>query len=274
MISPYPRQALHGRSVRISPRNERCTCCTSPRPWQVSQVIGRDPSAAPLPWQTVHSTAVSTLSSRVTPNAASASSISSRTRASWPRRVRGRGPRPWARRAGAAEEGVHDVGEREARALAGAGTGAAERVAAEVVHPALLGVGEHLVGRRDLLEPLLGRGVGVDVGVQLTGKPAVGLLDLVGVGVPGDTEDLVGVLAHVWSLLLRCGVVAWIRLGRGWWRRSGRPRGPRPSSPGSPCGWDPRCQATPQPPRRGRSRWRSRRSWPAPGRGPRGRCAR
>ena len=51
MISPYPRQAAHGRRVRISPRNERCTCCTSPRPRQVSQVTGRLPWAAPLPRQ-------------------------------------------------------------------------------------------------------------------------------------------------------------------------------------------------------------------------------
>ena len=31
---------------------------------------------------------------------------------------------------------------------------------------------------------------------ELAGKPAVGLLDLVGLGVPGDAEDLVGVLGH------------------------------------------------------------------------------
>ena len=59
-----------------------------------SQTTGREPSAAPEPRQVEHSTAVSTFSSRVTPNAASASSRSRRTRASWPRRCRGRGPRP------------------------------------------------------------------------------------------------------------------------------------------------------------------------------------
>ena len=58
--------------------------------------IGWVPGAAPSPWQVVQSTAVSTLSSRVTPNAASASSISSRISASWPRRTRDRGPRPAA----------------------------------------------------------------------------------------------------------------------------------------------------------------------------------
>ena len=90
---PKPRQAAHGRSVRISPRNERCTWATSPAPRQVSQVTGCEPGAVPSPWQVVQTTAVSTLSSRATPNAASASSISSRISASWPRRVRGRGPR-------------------------------------------------------------------------------------------------------------------------------------------------------------------------------------
>ena len=97
MIVPKPRQAAHGRMVRISPRNERCTCTVSPRPPQVSQVFGLVPGAAPSPWQVVHSTAVSTLSSWVVPNAASARSTSSRISASWPRRLRGRGPRPdWA----------------------------------------------------------------------------------------------------------------------------------------------------------------------------------
>src|SRR3712207_8615108 len=54
--------------------------------------------------------------------------------------------------------------------------------------------------RSDLLEPLLGRRVGVDVGVELPRQLAVGLLDGVRVGVPGDAEKLVGVVAHVVSL--------------------------------------------------------------------------
>jgi hypothetical protein len=41
---------------------------------------------------------------------------------------------------------------------------AAERVAAAVVRRALLRVAQHLVGARDLLEPLLRLRVGVDVG--------------------------------------------------------------------------------------------------------------
>ena len=78
------------------------------------------------------------------------------------RGVRGAGDRGRSRRpagtALAAEERVHDVGEREALpGTRAAEAGAVERVAAEVVHPALLGVGEHLVGAGDLLELLLRR---------------------------------------------------------------------------------------------------------------------
>jgi hypothetical protein len=39
-------------------------------------------------------------------------------------------------------------------------------------------------------------GVGVHVRVELTGKTAVGLLDRVVVGIAGDAEGLVEVLAH------------------------------------------------------------------------------
>ena len=42
----------------------------------------------------------------------------------------------------------------------GPAAGPGERVGPEVVHLALLRVGEHLVGLRDLLEPLLGLGPG------------------------------------------------------------------------------------------------------------------
>ena len=59
-----------------------------------------------------------------------------------------------------------------------------------------LGVGQHLVGVRDLLEPLLGRRVGIDVRVQLAGQLAVGLLDRVAVGVTVHPEGLVQVGCH------------------------------------------------------------------------------
>jgi hypothetical protein len=41
--------ARAGAVVMTWPRNERCTCCTSPRPWQVSQVDGWVPGAVPWP---------------------------------------------------------------------------------------------------------------------------------------------------------------------------------------------------------------------------------
>ena len=72
-----------------------------------------------------------------------------------------------------------------------------------VVGRAALGVREDLVGLRGLLELLLGlRVVRVDVGVQLAGEPAEGLLDLGLVGVAADAEDLVGIAgggAHAMS---------------------------------------------------------------------------
>ena len=92
----------------------------------------------------------------------------------------------------------------------------AERVAAEVEHPPLLGVGEDLVGGRDLLELLLRLGVRVDVGVVLPGQAAVRLLDGVGVGLPVDAEDLV----RVHSLTLGRGGTGSGRDGAGAWRRA------------------------------------------------------
>ena len=64
--------------------------------------------------------------------------------------------------------------------------GAQALVAVGVVGAAALGVGEDLVGLGGLLELLLGLGVvAVDVGMQLAGEPAEGLLDLGLVGAPG-----------------------------------------------------------------------------------------
>ena len=54
MIVPKPRQAAHGRSVRISPRNDRCTWATSPG--AAAGLAGAPaacPGAAPSPWQVV-----------------------------------------------------------------------------------------------------------------------------------------------------------------------------------------------------------------------------
>src|SRR5215471_8989357 len=118
----------------------------------------------------------------------------------------GAAARPPRARAGA-EERVHDVAEREPGAeparRAWPGPGPGERIGAQVVHLPLLRVGEHLVGLRDLLEPLLGLRVRVDVRVQLPGEPSVGLLDLVGARVAADAEYPVVVVhdqvpARIW----------------------------------------------------------------------------
>ena len=109
----------------------------------------------------------------------------------------GAAARPPRARAGA-EERVHDVAEREpgAEPARPGRPGPGERVGPQVVHLALLRVGEHLVGLRDLLEPLLGLRVRVDVRVQLTGQPPVSLLDLVRVRVPPDAQNGVVVVRH------------------------------------------------------------------------------
>src|SRR5690606_33564121 len=85
----------------------------------------------------------------------------------------------------AAEQVADQV--RQVRALEAGPTGSEPARTAEagadgahaadlVVLLALVGVADHLVGGRDLLEALLGDGVvGVGVGVQLTGELTVGL---------------------------------------------------------------------------------------------------
>lgn len=90
---PKPWHCGQGREVMTWPRNERVTCETSPRPRHMSQVCAEVPGAAPSPLHVVQTTAVSTWMSLVVPKAASFSSTSSRIMASWPRRVRERGPR-------------------------------------------------------------------------------------------------------------------------------------------------------------------------------------
>ena len=93
-----------------------------------------------------------------------------------------------------AEHGFEDVGEStEAGARTRATTAQSIRTT-DVVHLALLGIRERLVGDGQLLEGFLGVGSRV-VGVKLTRELAVGLLNLVLAGVTGDTENLV-VVSH------------------------------------------------------------------------------
>src|SRR5690606_2093225 len=95
----------------------------------------------------------------------------------------------------AAEEGAEEVAEAERAVGTPAGGGAA--VAEHVVAPPLLRVAQHLVGRPDLLEALLGlRVVAVAVGVVAARQLAVRAPDLVVGRVAFDPEDLVVVTAH------------------------------------------------------------------------------
>ncbi len=176
---PKPRHVVQGRAVMTWPRNERWTCWISPRPLQVSQVTGCVPGAVPSPWHVGADDGGVDLQ------------LACRRRTP-PRRGR---PRSGSGRPGRADVAVAgprcsgappkkasmmSVKENPAPRRRRAAAAVAERVTAEVVHLALLGVRQHLVGRGDLLEALLRLGVRVDVGVQLPGQPAVGLLDLVG----------------------------------------------------------------------------------------------
>ncbi len=178
------------------PRNDRVTWLTSPRPLQTSQVVGWVPGAVPSPEQVGQTTAVSTTRSLVVPNAHSDRSSSTRMVALRPRRARLRGPRGPAPPPKNASMMSLNGNPAAPKPPAPAAAARRERIGAQVVHLALLRVGEHLVGLGDLLEPLLGLRVRVDVRVQLAGEPPVGLLDLVGVRVPAHAKQAVVVVHH------------------------------------------------------------------------------
>jgi hypothetical protein len=92
-------------------------------------------------------------------------------------------------------EDVLDAAEPTAARAPAAGTQAI--VAEGVVRLPLLGVRQHLVGLRRLLELLLGFGVVlVDVGMELARNPAERLLDLGLGGASLDAEQLVVVSGH------------------------------------------------------------------------------
>jgi len=94
-------------------------------------------------------------------------------------------------------EDVAEAGEALEAATGAAGAAAQPVVAVGVVCRALVAVAQHLVGLGGLLELLFAvRIVTVHVGMVLTGKLAVGLLYLLGVGVARDSKDLVVVTFH------------------------------------------------------------------------------
>ena len=196
MTVPKPPQPGHGLDVIIWPMNDLVTWLTSPRPLQTSQVTGCVPGAEPSPEQVGQTTAVSTTSSLVVPNAHSARSRSTRMVALRPRRARLRGPR------GAApppkKASIRSLNGKPGRAEPASARAAAlrVRVGAEVVHLALLRVREHLVGLGDFLEALLQLRIRIHVRVQLAGEPPVGLLDLVRARIAADAENPVVVVCH------------------------------------------------------------------------------
>ena len=127
------------------------------------------------------------------------------------------GPSAAERALTAAEERLEDVAEAATeqvlrrRATATVGAPHAGLAVAVVARP-LVVVGEHLVGRRDLLEAFGTCGVaGIGVGVQLTGPLAVRLLDLVHARRARHAEEFV-IVSH------------------GPLQDAGRTAGPQPSS--------------------------------------------
>ena len=97
ICSPVPEQTVQGRVVMTWPSSERWIDWISPLPPQVWQRCGLVPTAQPLPPQVAQTMAVSTVTSRRTPNAVSGSVSSMRSSASAPWRTRLRGPREPAR---------------------------------------------------------------------------------------------------------------------------------------------------------------------------------
>ena len=176
---PSPPQRGHGRVVTIWPSRLWRTRCTWPEPLQSAHVTGWVPAPAPLPPQSVaalrqpqrdrHGGAEHRLLER---DVGDDLHVLAARRAG-----RAAAPAAAAERVLAAEEGVEQVVE------AAAGEDVLERgpppraadagLAEAVVAGPLVGVGQHLVGPGDLLEPLGGRRVvRVGVGVQLAGLAA------------------------------------------------------------------------------------------------------
>ena len=183
---PAPPQRSHGSDSEKKPWLRLLT----PRPRHSGQIVGEVPGCAPLPLQVAHVTGFSTGIVSCAPRSASANESVTSVCRSEPRLIAA----PAASRALAAappapEQPAEDVVEVDAAAPSGTSRVEAEAagaaragVADEVVVLALLGIGEGLVGDRDLLEAVLGRLVaGVAVRVVLARELAVGLLD-VGLG--------------------------------------------------------------------------------------------
>ena len=281
-------------AVTTWPRIDWRTRRSSPAPWHSGQRTAVVPARAPVPSQVAQPTRASTVT-RAGPRTPPRGS---RARAPSRRRRPAPGPpgaaAPPAAPPKKASKRSPEAARRRCRPAPGPGVDA---VGAEaVVAGPALGVAQHLVGARHLLEARLGLGVAAGgVGVQLAGHAAVGALDLV-VGGVGATPR-----AARSSQRPRSAPVA-RSLGRRVRRRAstvgpgrggpstcraevlaqllGRRAPPRPGPVGSACGWA-RPRRWCRPPRR---RWRpgppparttpgarsrARRRWPptGPGRG-------
>ena len=94
-----------------------------------------------------------------------------------------------------AEERVHDVAEVEAT-LESTAEAALPRIAAGVVHLALLGIAEDFIGGSDVLESILRFGIRVHVGMQLACELAIGLLDLLWTRSALNAKQCVEIGAH------------------------------------------------------------------------------
>ena len=166
------------------------------------QAIGWVPSAAPVASQASHATAVLTVTGCCEPKTASSNSRSTTCSRSSPRGgpagPAGGHRRGWSRRTPRTRRRCRRRSRTDRRRWCCP----RPRRAVGVVALALLGVGQHLVGARDLLEPRLDLGIAVPrVGVELAGEAAVGALDLFLGGVPGDAEQLVVVGRQGWLAL-------------------------------------------------------------------------
>ena len=205
---PWPRQTLQVL-VRMNwpnpPRLE--TSRMRPLPWHCGHCSRPVPAWRRCRRRSRTTTSAVTSTSLVTPNTASAKVRSSRDLDV----VAARRGRAAARRAphpagvaqhrvehAAAEEDVEEVAEADV--LEVGHLAAAQAVeAVVVVGGARVGVAEHLVGLRRLLELRLGlRVLRVHVRVALARQLAEGLLDLAGVGVAAHAEHVV-VVTLQWS---------------------------------------------------------------------------
>ena len=196
MILPSPWQRGQALTLTIWPSIVWRTERTSPRPLHCGQVIGSLPALAPLPWHVSHALEdgeldllLGALDRLLERDPQVVAQVGAGLRSAAPRRG---GP------GAATEERVEDVGEAaepfEAARTAGAAGAAVDPGPPEhVVALAALRIGQDLVGLVDLLEPLVRRRVGVDVGMPLLGELAEGALD-VGVGRAAlDAQDHVEV---------------------------------------------------------------------------------